>query len=298
MKATHIIPLSVVCGLCWRPALKALDFDAAIRQISPPGVLLGTTATQLKTERANLFEGPSAFLPSIVGSQQAPKTFPTFMENQGVGRPGSLSYWYLVSEDRVVGILRTKSMVGLSPEVGVAEAQRLLSGLARLLGDARQETLLRKGAVAFVPVRADVWNDSTSGRTIYFVATDREITVAAVEASDFPLGQVFVQPNTERFALEKDTERTVHDIARPAVNASTSEASAMPAREAEQLPVAANPPVINAPKHPANAEAPKAVSTVETKTNDLGQVWRAVFISFVLALLAGIAFNYKRWRNR
>lgn len=188
----------------------AQDFKVAADTIVPDGVRLGMGVADLKQARPTAFEGPPASLP---GGQDA-KTYRTLMEVQNIGVPGHLSYWYLCSREKVVGVLRTRSLVGIDPESSKQAAQQAYGQLAQQLGSARQETFLRKGEAAYVPVRADVWR-SKEGGAIYFIATDREMTVAIVEATDFPLDQVFIRPDPQRFPMEEPDKQSVFDLERP-----------------------------------------------------------------------------------
>jgi hypothetical protein len=212
----------------------AQDFTAATETVLPDGVRLGMGVADIKKARPATFEGPPASLP---GSQDS-KTYGTLMEVQNMGAPGHLSYWYLCAHERVVGVLRTRSLVGIDPESAKSAGQQTYSQLAQQLGAARQETLLRKGGTAFVPVRADVWR-SKEGRAIYFIATDQEMTVAVVEATDFPLAQVFIRPDPQRFPIEEPDKRSVFDLERPAATASaTPVPTATPTSVPSQTPEA------------------------------------------------------------
>jgi len=263
------------CCLFTVATLQAQNFDAAVNQIAPSGVQLGTFVEDLKAARTNLFEGPVATWPGV----QQSKTYPIFMENQGVGAPGHLSYWYLTAQDRVVGVLKTRSLVGISRESGEEDARQMFLRLSKQLGQARQETLIRKGVIGFVPVRSDVWNDPSSGGKVYFIATDKEITVAAVEASDFPLGQIFIRPNDERFPLENESERTVHDIARPTdVVGGSSESEPTPKAEVSLAAPAQTLPQPTASPKVAPSTVNKPLMSRSSDSFPIGLVVGAVLI--------------------
>ena len=193
--------------------VSAQNFESAISRIVPSGVRLGLDAEELKANRENLYEGPSAALP---GSSQADSMrFATYMEIQGMGKPGHVSYCYLLSENSVVGVIKTTSLIGIHNEAQRTSAQSLYGEFTDLLGFSQQQLILRKGTTAFVPVRSDVWKDPESGSAIYFIATDKEITVAALAQSNFPIEQVFIRPDAERFPIESPAEASIRDLDRP-----------------------------------------------------------------------------------
>ena len=227
-------PFAGLSGLLFLAACSfAQDFDAAVGSIVPGGVRLGMGVAEIKQARPATFEGPPASSPTGVDLN----TYRTLIEVQNVGAPGHLSYWYLCSHEQVVGVLRTRSLVGIAPETATLAAQQMYSQFVEKLGTAREETLLRKGGTAFVPVRADVWISSESGRTIYFIATNKEMTVAVVEATDFPLAQVFIKPDPQRFPLEEPDKRSVLDLERPIAMAVVSPVPSNPATSlSEQTP--------------------------------------------------------------
>lgn len=249
----------------------AQDFNAAVETIIPEGIRLGMGVADLQQVRPTTFEGPAVALP---GGQDA-KMYRTLMEVQNIGAPGHLSYWYLCSHEKLVGVLLTRSLVGIDTESSKDAAQQTFSKFAQQLGSARKETLLRKGEAAFVPVRADVWR-SKEGRAIYFIATDREMTVAVVEPSDFPLAQIFIRPDPQRFPME-EPKRTIADLERPVAIAAES---AVP-RVAVTPPTERTPEVQPPPKSATHTPTTAPVRVVQNETQ-----WSA---SRILLLVVGSA---------
>jgi len=228
----------------------AQDFNAAVETIIPEGVRLGMGVADLQQARLTTFEGPAV---ALSGGQDA-KMYRTLMEVQNIGAPGHLSYWYLCSHEKLVGILRTRSLVGIDPESSKDATQQAFSKLAQQLGSARQETLLRKGEAAFVPVRADVWR-SKEGKAIYFIATDREMTVAVVEPTDFPLAQIFIRPDPQRFPMEEPEKRTIADLERQSAIAAESAAPRIASTPPTQRTPEVQLPSKSATPTPATAPA-------------------------------------------
>lgn len=232
----------------------AQDFDAAAGTVLPDGVHLGMSVAELKAARPATFDGPPASLP---GGEDS-KAHHTFMEVQNMGSPGHLSYWYLFSREHLIGVLQTRNLVGIDAASSRSAAQQTYSRLAQQLGSSHQQTLLRKGSTAFVPVRADVWR-SEGGRAIYFIATDQEMTVAVVEASDFPLAQVFIQPDSQRFPIEEPDKRSIFDLERP--NSTTASVTSAPTASPVNI-VATTPDALSqTAAKTTSASSPVATST-------------------------------------
>jgi hypothetical protein len=269
----------------------AQDFDSAVSRIAPSGVRLGLSLEELKTTRPAVFEGPSATMPG--SARTASPQFPTYMENQGLGQAGHTSYWYLLSQNKVVGILKTTNLVGIDLEAGNLTAQRMFSELAESLGKGQQESILRKGQTAFVPVRADVWKNSASGQTIYFIATNKEITVAALAPSDFPFGQVLIRPNAERFPIEAPAERTIQDLHR--TSPAQAERKQSPVQTAPTPGIATKPVAKNAvTSDQSTAPAPSNKPLAEKAGN---RFW-LLLVVLGAAVVAGIALAVRHFGRR
>jgi hypothetical protein len=190
----------------------AAESSAAEALIAPDQVTLGMSLASLKAVRPKVFDGPEASRPN--DPQQ--RKWPTMMEIVDLGQPSQVSFWYLFSNDKLTGLLRTRNLVLVPPERRNVQASSLYAGFARLLGVPRQESLLRKGDVSFVPVRADVWTDDATQRIFYFIATTKEITTAVVASSDFPMEQVLIRPDPKRFEIADKAAQTVADLPRSA----------------------------------------------------------------------------------
>jgi hypothetical protein len=272
-------------------AVWAQDFDSAVSRIAPPGVRLGLSLDELKVTRPAVIEGPSATMPG--STRTASPQFPTYMENQGVGRPGHISYWYLLSQDKVVGILKTTNLVGVDLEAGNMTAQRMFSELAELLGRGQEESILRKGQTAFVPVRADVWKSAKSGQSIYFIATDKEITSAALAQSDFPFSQVLIRPNAERFPLEAPAERTIRDLER--TSPAEPERKQVAALATPTADIESKPAVKNADSsNQSISQTPDDKPNADTEENPF---W-LLFVVFGIAIFAGVAIAVRYFGKR
>ncbi len=280
----------VILVLCCLGSVSAQNFESAVSRIAPSGVSLGLTVEVLKATRPDVYQGPSAAMPGLprVDSKQ----FVSYMEVQGIGQPGHVSYWYLLAQNQVVGVLKTTRLVSISGEARDSAAQSLFRELTTLLGDSKQESILRKGGTAFVPVRSDVWKDSESGSAIHFIATDKEITVAALAQSNFPIEQVFIRPNPERFPLENPAEASIRDLERP--SADKSPITQRPA-QAQGNPDVRSTPSTKAGTTDPLAKQPNASGGVVSDENKEHSFPIAlIFGAVVLAALVFIIFYYKR----
>jgi len=203
-----LFPWLFLYGYVGFSSANAQNYKTIVREILPQGVELGISSESIKKLRSASFDGPTAA--DAQGGQ-----YRTFMEIEGRGAPGATIYWYLCSNDRIVGALRTKNLFGVDDAKSVDEAQRIFLEIRKELGDSTQIATIKKGTRAFISVKTDVWKDSSSGLKIYFLATTKEITVAAIAPSDFPMAQVFIEPDARRFPLESRDERKIYDIERP-----------------------------------------------------------------------------------
>jgi hypothetical protein len=217
----------LLAGILLATSADAADFSAAEALIAPGQVRLGMSIADLKAVRPKVFEGPETRRPDDVQNRM----WPTLMEVIDLGKPSQASFWYLFSNDKLIGLLRTRNLVLVSSEGRNAEASAAYDAFAGLLGVPRQESLLRKGDRSFVPVRADVWTDDAARLSFYFIATTKEITTAVVTPSDFPTEQVFIRPDPKRFEIEDKKSQTVNDLPRSQAQAgeSASRANESPA---------------------------------------------------------------------
>lgn len=188
-------------------------FASIALKVAPSGVSLGMHFERLKAVRPTIFRGPSAEDPrKLDGGIQC---YVTFMEVEGIGNPGHTSYWYLLDNGEVVGIIKTLSGSGVDEDVHEKTTRSLFFELTASLGSPEQRSVVRRDGVSFSSVRADVWEDSVSGRKIFFVATNKEITIAVLSKSSFPVDQVFIKPNFERFPEIDASTTSLGDVERP-----------------------------------------------------------------------------------
>ena len=94
--------------------------EEALRSVLLPGVKLGMSVTDFKSARPDAVEGPMTSLPANAGTGEN-VSYGTFMEALDIGSIGFSSYWYLTEGEKIIGCLRTRSMVGIADdEVGQA----------------------------------------------------------------------------------------------------------------------------------------------------------------------------------
>jgi hypothetical protein len=200
-------------GILISAALIAAESLVPEALVAPGQVTLGISLIELRVARPNAFDGPEATRPN----DPQKRKWPTMMEVVDLGQPSQVSFLYLFSNDKLIGLLRTRNLVLMSPDGRIREASSAYAAFTRLLGESRQESVLRKGDSSYVPVRADVWADDVGRRSFYFIATTREITTAVVAVSDFPIEQVMIRPDPSRFDFEDKATQTVTDLPRSTV---------------------------------------------------------------------------------
>lgn len=200
----------LLAGLLLVASVDATESSVAKALIAPGDVTLGMSLAALKTVRPKVFNGPEASRPN----DPEQRKWPTMMEVIDLGQPSQVSFWYLFSNDKLTGLLRTRNLVLVPPDERNAEALSAYDSFTGVLGDPRQEIFLRRGDASFVPVRADVWADNVAQLSFYFIATTKEITTAVVATSDFPMEQVLIRPDPKRFEVEDEAAQTVADLPR------------------------------------------------------------------------------------
>lgn len=189
--------------------------EEALRLILLPDVKLGMSVTDFKSARPDAVEGPMTSLPPSEGSGENVK-YETFMEALDVDSIGFSSYWYLTEGGEIIGCLRTRSMVGIAGDEVNRKASDAFSAMSAAFGNPKSDSVMRRGDYGFVKVKVDMWAVPSLDGIAYFVATNREITLGFIKRSGFPVGQVFIKPDDERFPLEKVAAPSVVDIPRPA----------------------------------------------------------------------------------
>ncbi len=214
MKTSHLPLLGVLLLACGNTALS--DIKNVQAAILPHGVVLGMSTETLKKIRTNIFPGPGK--PATNDNQgHNDLGYESFMEIEGMGKPGHVSYWFFAQNGEVIGVVRTRALIGVSDLTTLQEPDGLYRLLAHEMGSASSRPILRKGKNAFVPVQADVWKDASTGWQGYYVATDQELSLAIVDPARFPLAEVFINPQDSRFELEPSDQRTIHDRGRPVI---------------------------------------------------------------------------------
>lgn len=198
--------------------------EEALRSVLLPGVKLGMSVTDFKSARPDAVEGPMTSLPASAGTGEN-VSYGTFMEALDIGSIGFSSYWYLTEGEKIIGCLRTRSMVGIADDEINRKASDSFSAMAEAFGEPKSDLAMRKGDNGFVKVKVDKWEVPSLDGTAYFVATNREITTGFIKCSGFPVGQVFIKPDDERFPLEDAATRSVVDITRPTLGSLAKKSS-------------------------------------------------------------------------
>jgi len=258
-------------------AVNAQGQDSILAQVAPAGVIFGLTEEALKSQRPNIHLGPT---PTIAKSGNLPNEFSTFMEVTGLGKAGSLTYWYLLEGGRLVGVMRSKNLVGTEPQSHSNEAQELFRNFAQKLGPPNQDRMIRKGKEAFVEVRADVWENASTGEKTSFIATDNEITIGVFARSGFPLSQILIRPDAQRFPMEDDASSSIKDLVRPTIVTPKTEAATI-VNQASPAPPTDNTALAPTVATGRNDEEP-AKSAVTDKAKATGR-------GFIFVIISGLA---------
>jgi hypothetical protein len=264
-------------------SLKAAVSSAAEALIAPAQVRLGMSLADLKAVRPKAFDGPSA---SKTNDPQKRK-WPTMMEVIDLGQPSQVSYWYLFSSDKLVGLLRIRNLVLVQPEARNAEASSGYNAITGLLGASRQESFLRKGDTSFVTVSADVWTDDVTRRSFYYIATTKEITTVVLDQSDFPIEQVMIRPDPNRFEIEDKGTQTVTDLPR---RQTTGKDGAPKIKEESSRTVPSEP-------QPKMEMSPAYVTSPKLSESKINQ-WRVSLWLLFIAIALVVLFMVKRTKKR
>ncbi len=269
--------IAKVCRILFAVILLVDSADAAESSgaealIAPEKVTIGMSLAALKAVRPKSFDGPEAYKPADTKQRK----WLTMMEIIDLGQPSQISFWYLFSNDKLTGFLRTRNLVLVPPDGRVAEASSAYDSFTGLLGEPRQESLMRKGDSSFVPVQADVWTDDVTHLSFYFIATTKEITTAVVAPSDFPIEQVFIRPDPKRFKVAENTDQSVVDLPR------TRQRTAVDAEKSRKEPA------LPFPSLPQPNQVKQTPSVNKTKAEQTNKTYPSFeLLSLVIAIALG-----------
>lgn len=191
------------------------ELDPVLKQTLPGNVKIGISVEELRRLRPEIVEGPVAQVPE---DSQEGQIFPIYLENIDLGTPQAAAYWYLTQNETLVGCLKIRnvSLVTSKEELGKRVAQAF-SPLALAYGDPEKTVAVRGGSNGYVKLTLDRWHLPKVG-SVYFLATNREITTGFIQHDSFPEGSVFLKPDPTKFpddSFEDKQAPSVVDLARP-----------------------------------------------------------------------------------
>lgn len=178
--------------------------------IAPEKVKLGISIAELKIIRPNLID--NYVLSSHADSEKS--RYIAITEAIDLGQPSAISLCYLFSEDKLIGIQKTRNFESVSLSQRNFEASASYYTLTKLLGNPQQKPVLRTGEKSFVSVSADIWTPATSNLLFYFIATNKELSVSFMTKSILPMDEILIYPDPERFEIESKDIQTVTDLPR------------------------------------------------------------------------------------
>jgi hypothetical protein len=191
------------------------NLDAVLKQTLPGNVKMGISVSDLKHLRPDLNEGPIARVQAV---GQEFKAFPIYLESINLGTDQASAYWYLIQDDTLVGCLNIRNVsLVVSKEELSKRVTRAYGPLLQAYGDPEEEVAVRGGSNGFVKLKLNRWRIPEVG-SVFFMATNQEITTGFIQLNSFPENSVFLKPNPEKFpndSYDNSPVASVVDIERP-----------------------------------------------------------------------------------
>jgi hypothetical protein len=194
----------------------------------PAGVEIGMSRDEVQKARPQAMKGgmsqPSAAKPDATFVQMA-EIMP-----QGNTR---VAYWYRFKSGKLGVVTRSLMVTGMPIEHAQAGASKVVDELKADFVLKGQEQVARSTGTENTVVTAQLWEDAAAGRNIYFVTTNREITVVVFDPKAFGKADFFLGP-------ERMKDLNAHA---EAVRGMVDKAAATPVPIVDLLPkaAAANP---------------------------------------------------------
>jgi hypothetical protein len=177
---------------------------------APREFFVGMTESKLSAQKDGLFPGPA------VRSESSDFSFKTFMEIDGMGSPGHRSFYYLFEDDKLQGVIRTTSLLGLVENEGRRIAafnyNRVLEAVS---GQSEISEILRKDGDSFSRVTLEKWSINNEAISVFHVATNYESSVGVLSSdTHFPTAQLFIAAADQRFQDQIKDKATIVDTPR------------------------------------------------------------------------------------
>jgi hypothetical protein len=177
---------------------------------APRDFSLGMGASMLVDQKDGLFHGPS------VGVKGDKISFKTFMEIEGLGSPGHRSFYYLFEDDKLQGVIKTISLIGLvEDEAFRISALNYKSVLDAVSGNSEKSQILRKDSEGFAKVTLEKWTIGDEMLNVFHVATNYESSVGVLYVNtNFPTEQLFISAADQRFQGQISEKGNIVDFSR------------------------------------------------------------------------------------
>jgi len=265
------------------------------RNYLPSGVEIGMSPEQVRIAR------PQA-VASAAAQPSAARVDTTFVQMVEITPQGNtrVAYWYRFKGGKLGAVTRSLMVTGMPIEHAQAGASKVVGELKADFILKGQEQVARSTGTENVIVTAQLWEDTATGRNLYFVTTNREITVVIFDPKAFGKSDFFLGPERMKdLDAHAESVRGMIDKAAatpvPIIDLLPKVAAAS-ASPTPVTPAAATP----APATPAPSAAPAAspspttpvVQTPAVPSEHSAPVWP--WVVGILALVLVVALALKR----
>lgn len=259
----------------------------------PPGVEIGMSPEQVKAARPQAMTG-GMLQPS------AAKTDTTFVQMAEITPQGNtrVAYLYRFKAGKLGAVLRSLMVTGMPIEHAQAGASKAADEIKANFVLKGQEQVARSTGTENTIVTAQLWEDAGAGRNIYFVTTNREITVVIFDPKAFGKSDFFLGPErmkdleahaeSVRGMIDKAaaTPVPIVDLLPKVAMASTTPTPAKPP-STTPVPTSAVPTATPAPSLPTPTVAANPAPVIERKS----PVWPWVVGILTLVVIVAVALK-------
>lgn len=268
------------------------------RNYLPPDVEMGMSQEMVRKARPRAVTG-QASQPSAANAD------PSFAEMVEIALQGTtrVAYWYRFKAGKLGAVTRSLLVTGMPIEHAQAGANKVADELNANFVLKGQEKVARSTGTENIIVTAQLWEDAAAGRNIYFLATNREITVVVFDPKAFGKPDFFLGPERMK-DLEAHAESVrgmvdkavappvpIVDLLPKVTVASGTPTPAEPSPPVPQPSKAATPAATAtfAPSSPTSAVAENLAPVIERKS----PVW-----PWVIGILALTVIAMLVWKRR
>jgi len=155
----------------------------------PAGIAMDMSPEQVRNTRPQAITSQSS-------QPSAAKADPTFVEMVEIAPQGNtrVAYWYRFKAGKLGAVTRSIMTARMPIEHAQAGASKVAEELKADFALKGQEQVVRSTGTENTVLTAQLWEDKADGLNIYFVTTNREITVVMFDPKAFGKADFFLGP--------------------------------------------------------------------------------------------------------